>query len=293
MISSFFKDIKPGRQFVGLLLMLVVGLIVSSGILLLSGISGHEAEHTTAAILLQGFSQIIMFMIPATLFAIFFYGNPANYLCIGKNKLTSGSWLRALCAIGIMLLCVPFADLLSQWNDAWHLPSRFASVENAIRHTGDMSKKLVETFLSQTDALSLALNLLIIAAVPACCEELFFRGCIQQVLHRWLRNPHWAIILTALVFSLMHGELFALIPRFFMGVVLGYLFYSSGALVVSIAAHFANNATTVILYYLYNTGHLAWHPENLPSLPLWAIMLTLAGATIMFCYTIPRKENTR
>ena len=291
MISTFFKDVRPGRQFAGLLLMLVIGLVVSSGILLLSGISGHETEQPTAALLLQGLSQIIMFMAPAVLFALLFYGRPADYLRISRKELQSRTWVQALCAMGVLMLCVPFVDLLTQWNDTWHLPSQLAAAEAAIRQTGEISKQLVETFLSQTSLLSLALNLIVIAAVPACCEELFFRGCMQQVIGRWMRNPHWAILLTALLFSLMHGEFFALMPRFLMGIVLGYLFYCSGSLVVSMAAHFANNAATVVLYYLYHTGHLAWSPDALPSLPLWAIMLTLAASAILFIMTIPKRKN--
>ena len=87
MISTFFKDVRPGRQFAGLLLMLVIGLVVSSGILLLSGISGHETEQPTAALLLQGLSQIIMFMAPAVLFALLFYGRTADYLRISRKEL--------------------------------------------------------------------------------------------------------------------------------------------------------------------------------------------------------------
>jgi membrane protease YdiL (CAAX protease family) len=95
----------------------------------------------------------------------------------------------------------------------------------------------------------LLLNLLVIAIVPAIGEELLFRGYLQQSFSNWLSNPHVAIIVTAVLFSAIHLHFQAFLPRFILGVLLGYLFYWSGSLWLPILAHFANNAQAVIISY--------------------------------------------
>ena len=79
---------------------------------------------------------------------------------------------------------------------------------------------------------------------------MFFRGVIQKKLKNILRNPHIAIIITSFIFSAIHMQFFGFLPRFFLGMILGYLFYYSGNLWMSVIAHFINNALAVLLMYL-------------------------------------------
>ena len=92
-------------------------------------------------------------------------------------------------------------------------------------------------------------TILVIAVVPAIGEELLFRGYLQQKLVNWLSNSHTAILITAFLFSAIHFHLQGIIPRFVLGVLLGYLFYWSNSLWLPILAHFVNNAQAVIFSY--------------------------------------------
>ena len=48
---------------------------------------------------------------------------------------------------------------------------------------------------------------------------------------------------------MIHLDLQAIIPRFVLGVLLGYLYYWRGSLWLPILAHFVNNAQAVILSF--------------------------------------------
>ena len=93
-----------------------------------------------------------------------------------------------------------------------------------------------------------------IALLPALGEELMFRGVLQRLFHDWTKNIHVSIFLAALVFGLFHLQFYGLLPRVFLGMVLGYLFYWTGSLWVPIFVHFMNNASAVIAAYFESTG---------------------------------------
>jgi hypothetical protein len=70
-------------------------------------------------------------------------------------------------------------------------------------------------------------------------------------------NPHVAIILSAAIFSFIHFQFYGFLPRMFLGILLGYMFYITGSLWTSILMHFLNNGAAVVLYYLNNKGTIS------------------------------------
>src|SRR5262249_20186199 len=69
---------------------------------------------------------------------------------------------------------------------------------------------------------------LVLALLPAVCEELAFRGFILQGLLRGFR-PWTAILLSAFLFAVYQMNVFQLLPHFVFGVVLGLLAVRSGS----------------------------------------------------------------
>jgi membrane protease YdiL (CAAX protease family) len=95
-------------------------------------------------------------------------------------------------------------------------------------------------------------NLLIIAFLPALCEEFLFRGCIQNMMIQQFTKKYAmvAIIITGIIFGLIHGQMQTVLPRIFLGILLGCLYYWSNSIWVSIIAHFVNNGLQVVIAYL-------------------------------------------
>lgn len=90
-----------------------------------------------------------------------------------------------------------------------------------------------------------ALGLLIYALLPAIAEELIFRGIIQTSLSTRYKDSV-TIIISTLIFVLMHGSLNQTFYQLIVGVMLSYLALVGGSVVYSIILHFLNNALVVV-----------------------------------------------
>ncbi len=89
------------------------------------------------------------------------------------------------------------------------------------------------------------LTFLAVAVTPAIVEEFAFRGIILGSLRKF--GDGFAILISSLVFGLMHRN-FAQIPFAFMvGVVLAFATIKTGSIITSIIIHFLNNALSLIL----------------------------------------------
>lgn len=106
----------------------------------------------------------------------------------------------------------------------------------------------------------LIINIVLLAFVPAVCEELVFRGVIFNGLMQYSnlkeskKNRVWiAIIGSALLFSLIHGSIEQTIYPIIFGIVLGILAYKTKSIVPGMIAHFVNNAFVLTMNFLYQT----------------------------------------
>jgi sodium transport system permease protein len=93
---------------------------------------------------------------------------------------------------------------------------------------------------------SLLFTLFLFAVTPAVCEEVFFRGAVLRGLLRRIA-PAPAVLLCGLLFGLFHIDLWRLLPTAFLGVMLSWIAWRGGSLLLSVLAHFVNNAVVLIL----------------------------------------------
>ena len=170
------------------------------------------------------------------LFSMLFYDSASPFL---KLHFRAEHWKLSLVAVVILLLLVPLNDWITWWNDQWNM----GGLEAEMRKMTQMSKDMVGKMLSLTSPSDLVLQILVVAFIPAVCEELFFRGALQQLLQEWFRNAHVAVIVASLIFSLFHGDIYGFVPRFFLGVCL--LFASLSAVAQPSGERLAARANVV------------------------------------------------
>ena len=84
-----------------------------------------------------------------------------------------------------------------------------------------------------------------VAVVPAFVEELAIRGALMQPLRKF--GDKFAIITSAMVFAIMHGNLVQIPYTILGGLLLGYLAVVTESLWPSIILHFLNNFYSVIV----------------------------------------------
>jgi membrane protease YdiL (CAAX protease family) len=92
--------------------------------------------------------------------------------------------------------------------------------------------------------------LVVMALLPAIGEEFLFRGGLQKGIQNKTGNAHLAVWVTAFVFSFIHFQFYGFIPRFVLGIALGYFYVYGKSLWIPIWAHFVNNSTAVLSYKL-------------------------------------------
>ena len=102
-------------------------------------------------------------------------------------------------------------------------------------------KQRLDDLQAKFASADLGLLILCVAAVPAVCEELAFRGFILSGC-RNLGNNWRAIVVSAIFFGVTHGFLQQSINACLLGIVLGYLAVRSGSLLPGVVFHFLHNA---------------------------------------------------
>lgn len=132
---------------------------------------------------------------------------------------------------------------------------------------------------------SLVLNLISTAVLPALLEEMVMRGYVLGAL-----RPHGdksAVILSALLFGLIHGNVLQLPFAFMLGLVLGWLVVQTGSIWPAVLLHFGNNAMSVLLDYV----ELAVG-NNVDATALTFLAVCLLGlATLTAAFLTDRKRG--
>ena len=82
------------------------------------------------------------------------------------------------------------------------------------------------------------------AIVPAIVEEILFRKVILERLVPF--GKAFTVILTALLFSLMHTNILQFLYAFVGGLFLGFVTVKSGSVIPAILLHFSNNCLSLI-----------------------------------------------
>ena len=145
--------------------------------------------------------------------------------------------------------------------------------------------KLAETMMSTDKSWSSTLTYIFAIAVSAAvCEESLFRGpVLAGLLNNKKTNPLLAVIVTALLFAIMHMSVYRLMPTFLLGVVLGYLTWRTGSIFNSMLAHCVNNAIPVLIMNDKLPVLRDWlnqfegdSVESMTPMPMWLILAAVA-----------------
>lgn len=103
--------------------------------------------------------------------------------------------------------------------------------------------------------LGVALYCVMISIMPAILEEWLFRGIMQKNLAPAIgRTP--AIVISALVFGLMHSHPSQSVFAFVFGLVAGYAFDKTGSIWFGALLHMLNNAVSFVATYWYEVYHV-------------------------------------
>ncbi|MGI5833394.1 MAG: CPBP family intramembrane glutamic endopeptidase [Bacteroidales bacterium] len=261
---------KMGLRLIVLIATVIVALFLSSlllnlFLLLSRGLSfgqlgselGAQMSNPSFLLLMQGLQTLLVFILPPFLLSYWYGEKNSRFL-----KLVKAKPVDVLLAMFSILAAVPLVNFLVSWNQDIQFPSFLEGVEKWMRAAEDNAQRVTELMLQGESWSDLLWQLLVVAVMAGFGEELLFRGTLQSIISSKGRIQ-LAIWITAFVFSLIHMQFYGFIPRLLLGAWFGYLLLWSGSIWVPVAAHFANNAISIVFHYAEKNNYLASDPELL------------------------------
>ena len=114
-------------------------------------------------------------------------------------------------------------------------------------------------------------SFLVVAIFAPIFEEWLCRGMVLRGLLTKMK-PVWAIVISALFFAVIHANPWQALNAFLIGLLMGYVYYKTGSLLLTMLIHFVNNGTAVVLSNI----------ESLKDYDYWIDILGKQNYTIVF-----------
>jgi membrane protease YdiL (CAAX protease family) len=236
------------------------------------------AVSATTSKLLQMVATFVMFGVPAIVFMRLSYSQRRGYH-LGFRPPSLASYYGL--GIAVLVVAFPFEVWLGILNRHIPLPDWAIKAE-------ELAEQQTRTLLAAKSGLDVAFNLLVIAIIPGIFEEMFFRGVVQRLLIGITKRPWLGICITAAIFSFMHFELQGFLPRFFLGILLGAMFWYSGSLWTCILGHAVFNGIQVVI--------ASYSPQTVddknPSVPIYSVFVSLVLVLILLGIMRRRFQQT-
>jgi len=237
-----------GKQFIIFILSILFCLFLSSFLSVIAmkfaGLSIENIDLTNPKVyLISGFlSQVVGFIGG---FILFLKVSKQSFKTLINIKLPQTKMIILI--IGILLLSYPIMAILMYFN---------AFLKDLFPNNGLILQE-IKTDLAQHNlllantSLMLTAKLFVLAFLPAVAEELVFRGILLTKIREASKNEHHGVIISGLLFAMMHFQPTKLLPMIFMGIMLGYIYTRTKNIVYSMLFHFLFNATTILSVYFY------------------------------------------
>lgn len=236
---------------------------------------------------MQFISQLCVFIFPSLLLAYLFSDNYKEYL--RTDSALNGS--TVFWTILSMILVLPALNFTTCLNQEMALPEFLKPLEDLMRSMEEQNAKATESMLYAKNTIDFIFNILIVAVFAAIGEEFLFRGVLQTVFGKSIRNRHIVIWSVAILFSAIHFQFFGFVPRMLLGVYFGYLLYYTQNIWIPIMAHFTNNFITVVLYRIYQDNPQAM--ENVDSIGYGSTWWLTVVSLVLFIFACSRIRKTK
>ena len=287
---SALSGLSEWKKVLFLFLFLVAGIFLFSilGSIVILAVYGVDVmmnvsqsiftpESIEALKWLQAIQNVGMFVGPGIMLAFMYSNKQWAYLGLSK---TTGS--NILLALAIILISIPGVNFLAAVNELIPLSDWMLNKET----TAEM---LLNAFLSNSSTLGFIVNIAIICIIPGFGEEIIFRGLLQKHFVKITKSQVWGIVISAFIFSAFHLQFKGFIPRFGLGLLLGYLYMKSGSIWLSVAAHTLNNIFAISVFSLMEKNLIGNQFETIGTFGHHWIIGVAGIALVVFLITKIKK----
>ncbi len=188
------------------------------------GLMGHAPTDLAGVLQVLFISQVVCILVPALLLTLLLTRRPRKTLLLERFPSVSA----VAVAILLALVLYPLGYEMS------------VAIKSIYPLPVEIQRAASEFLKPLGDTESMGLMILLLAALPAVCEEIAFRGLIlsglRKVGHKW-----WAIGISAVLFGMAHAVVQQQISAAVLGFVLGFIAVQTGNLIPCIAFHVVYN----------------------------------------------------
>lgn len=196
---------------------IVVSMLVQSAWTLISG-EGTVMNATGMIISMCAFSVVTM--------AVFL---TARWTVVSRHWVRTRPWTVLIwCVIAALGALIP-----SVW-----LQEQMPTLPNFVEQEFDMIMKDRWGYL-------------VIGLLAPLAEEMVFRGAVLRSLLKWRENPWVGIVISAVLFALIHVNPAQMPHAFLIGLLLGWMYWRTDSIVPGVAYHWVNNTVAYVMYNLY------------------------------------------
>jgi membrane protease YdiL (CAAX protease family) len=185
-------------------------------------------------------------------------------------RLDAGKTLRLKLPSAMdLLLALPLAFSLTVLTD------QLSNLTSQVYPLPEQFQEGMIRLLRAENAYDWVIRVLGIGLGAAVSEELLFRGFIQKGLERGLGRSA-GVLLTAVLFALMHLIPQGILSYVFAGIVLGTIALATESILIPMVVHFIYNVSAVALLSLYDVetlGRPVWIPPGIliPALLIFGL----------------------
>lgn len=170
---------------------------------------------------------------------LFFFALPVGLAYYLKLDLRTTFSLRAPSVISLVsAILFVIGILMSSGTLVYYQNQFFPMPQKAL--------EALEKLMRATSEHPFPVVLLLVAILPAICEELSFRGFVLSGLLKRTK-PLAAMIATAAFFAAFHLSLYRFIPTFLIGLAASFLVWRSRSIFTGMLLHFLNNGSIAFL----------------------------------------------
>ncbi len=203
------------------------------------------------------FAVVYLLLTQLMFFAVFFVYNKLNRVSWSACRLNIKKAKASTCGISLFVgVCCVLGCLLL-------VEVCFGKLFSGLDHSSALDLPISNPYIK------FVVNIFLVALLPAICEELIFRGVIFQGLKEKF-SPVWGVLISAVLFALMHQNVEQLFYPLILGAVLATVFEKTGNLLYPMLIHFANNVTSLTLGLLVEVGVL-----TLPTFSVGVLFIAL------------------
>jgi len=302
MLKGIYKDSSTFAKTFLLLILIFIGYLVGQfviGLVAATQITIGEGQKSVAEVmqifydspnlirLALCLSSLFTFLFPAVLAGWMMSDDYREFLHIDFFAKRKTAWWTALS----MIAAFPALNFLAQWNAGLTLPESWQWLEEPLRAMEEQNQGLLMKVLDTGRLGVYALNVLIVALLAGIAEEFCFRGALQTLFSRFLKNRHVVIWSVAFIFSAVHFQFWGFVPRLLLGAYFGYLLLLTRSLWIPIVAHFTNNFIAVTATWAFHNNPDAVKDfDALGSGDTWWLAVA-SVALFVFCLFRIKRQN--